>query len=565
MLQMENAEEAKRFLAEKPERTAADSSGDDDEDAAESKRAPAPILGSAQTGAASAPAAAAAHVGFAVPDFSTEDAVHLNLPKAHGTCVGCDHERKRYLFYFDGEWLCDEHLREKRAVADGGAMSAAHAAMPLPGQRVVRTAASTGLLARLQAAAGPSAVRTGPTHTAPPVSSQPVAAVPTTLHRPAAAQTLTAVRPAAATVPPTTTMQGATRTAPLHTATRPLGLVPGPLLAPPAAVSGPPASVLNAQGSFGPAVHAAASSASLFAQSPVDDGQRSLYERGFVAGVQAQIGTSGVALLSDEVKSGLELLTDATSTKQLLIAPGFCDRVRAHHNGSFVEWCERRTWKQLRNLNEARHQSRVLDQFVSEGANVSGKAMEFACRRLVGLELVDQSGNWDLMDYLQMAESSRSSLDADTLQRVLRGALAFSSTVSKAYGRQGGGGAAFGAASAEAYGDPMLAQHAQQPFAGGRGKGRPWKKQQSWQQSQSMHPVGHVPTMPMSLPMPAMHAGLQMPVYTAPSVPPTPPGYGFYTPMTAAGPQLRGPPFGGTHFLPQHMAGRGAGRGAPPQ
>lgn len=92
--------------------------------------------------------------------------------------------------------------------------------------------------------------------------------------------------------------------------------------------------------------------------------------------------------------------------------------------GSVLNWVVAQDFAKSRNRYEAVAIGAAIDALLDGGTPKSALGIEMLCRRLTGVHLADQSGNWDLCKAVEYPYASQSLLDQRLLARAIKDAAA---------------------------------------------------------------------------------------------------------------------------------------------
>jgi hypothetical protein len=91
---------------------------------------------------------------------------------------------------------------------------------------------------------------------------------------------------------------------------------------------------------------------------------------------------------------------------------------REHH--SILSWVEKKDWHSKRNKREGSAWGRVIDSMFAEGIGATSRALGFAMRRLTGVHLADQFGDWNACDVLEQHSPGDSPLNIKQIGSILK-------------------------------------------------------------------------------------------------------------------------------------------------
>ena len=97
---------------------------------------------------------------------------------------------------------------------------------------------------------------------------------------------------------------------------------------------------------------------------------------------------------------------------------------RAKAIGSVSLWCNQVNVKNFRNKRECLALAEAFDALLAEGINEDSKGLDILARRLIGVQLADNSGDWALCQAIQGPSMMESVLPRQQLAKALRDAAA---------------------------------------------------------------------------------------------------------------------------------------------
>ena len=95
---------------------------------------------------------------------------------------------------------------------------------------------------------------------------------------------------------------------------------------------------------------------------------------------------------------------------------------RAKKVGSVLIWSNQVAWKNARNRRECQCLSEAIDSLIDEGLGEASPGLEILCRRLVGVQLADKTGNWNICEAVQGPSTVDSVLSRAMFSKALRDA-----------------------------------------------------------------------------------------------------------------------------------------------
>ena len=80
------------------------------------------------------------------------------------------------------------------------------------------------------------------------------------------------------------------------------------------------------------------------------------------------------------------------------------------------------SWKSARNRRECQALSEAIDALIEEGLDEASTGLEILCRRLVGVQLADKTGDWNICEAVQGPSTVDSVLSREMFLKALRDA-----------------------------------------------------------------------------------------------------------------------------------------------